>query len=236
MKFSYTWLRELVPGLKMDVTTLAQQITMKTAECEGVHDPGAFPAASVAAVARAENSEPDSIIEIDNKSLTNRPDLWGHLGMAREVAAIAGLSVADPVGDLPASAGNGDLSITIEDAALCVRFSGQRVENIKVAPSPLWMQYRLNSLGVNPINNLVDVTNYVLCELGQPMHAYDADLLGDTIVVRAARKGESILALNGEKYSLTPEDIVIADAHKPVGIAGIIGGSETPAPSSPNRL
>ena len=101
------------------------------------------------------------------------------------------------------------------------------MENVKVAPSPLWMQYRLNSLGVNPINNLVDVTNYVLCELGQPMHAYDADLLGDTIVVRAARKGESILALNGEKYSLSEEDIVIADAHKPVGIAGIIGGNDT---------
>ena len=227
MKFSYTWLRELVPGLKMDVMKLAQQITMKTAECEGVHDPGAFAGASVTDVARAERSDPDSIIEIDNKSLTNRPDLWGHLGMAREVAAIAGLSVADPVGELPATAGKGDLTITIDDPALCARFSGQRVENVKVAPSPLWMQYRLNSLGVNPINNLVDVTNYVLCELGQPMHAYDADLLGDTIIVRAARKGESILALNGEKYSLSPEDVVIADAHKPVGIAGIIGGNDT---------
>jgi phenylalanyl-tRNA synthetase beta chain len=236
MKFSYTWLRELVPGLKMDVTTLAHQITMKTAECEGVHDPGAFAGASVAAVASAENSEPDSIIEIDNKSLTNRPDLWGHLGMAREVAAIAGLSVADPVGDLPAASSNGDLSITIEDPSLCPRFSGQRVENVQVAPSPLWMQYRLNSLGVNPINNLVDVTNYVLCELGQPMHAYDADLLGDTIVVRAARKGESILALNGEKYSLGTEDIVIADASKPVGIAGIIGGNDTAIRATTKRI
>jgi phenylalanyl-tRNA synthetase beta chain len=236
MKFSYTWLRELVPGLKMDVTTLAQQITMKTAECEGVHDPGAFAGASVAAVARAENSEPDSIIEIDNKSLTNRPDLWGHLGMAREVAAIAGLSVADPVEDLPAAASNGDLSISIEAANLCARFSGQRVENVKVGPSPLWMQYRLNSLGVNPINNLVDVTNYVLCELGQPMHAYDADFLGDSIVVRAAHKGESILALNGEKYSLSPEDIVIADAHKPVGIAGIIGGNDTAIRATTTRI
>ena len=236
MKFSYNWLRELVPGLKMDVTELARQITMKTAECEGVHDPGAFPGASVAAVARAENSEPDSIIEIDNKSLTNRPDLWGHLGMAREVAAIAGLSVADPVGEMPVAASKGDLSITIEDSNLCARFSGQRVENVKVGPSPLWMQYRLNSLGVNPISNLVDVTNYVLCELGQPMHAYDADLLGDTIVVRAARKGESILALNGEKYLLTPEDIVIADAHKPVGIAGIIGGNDTAIRSTTKRI
>jgi phenylalanyl-tRNA synthetase beta chain len=236
MKFSYNWLRELVPGLKMDVTTLAQQITMKTAECEGVHDPGAFPGASVAAVARAENSEPDSIIEIDNKSLTNRPDLWGHLGMAREVAAIAGLSVVDPAGELPAAAAKGDLSITIADANLCARLSGQRVENVKVAPSPLWMQYRLNSLGVNPINNLVDVTNYVLCELGQPMHAYDADLLGPTIVVRAARKGEQILALNGEKYALSEDEIVIADGSKPVGIAGIIGGNDTAIRDATRRI
>src|SRR5436305_4203583 len=236
MKFSYNWLRELVPGLNMDVTALAQQITMKTAECEGVHDPGAFPGASVSDAARAEGYAMDSIIEIDNKSLTNRPDLWGHLGMAREVAAIASLSVADPVEDLPVATSNGDPSITIEDAALCARFSGQRVENVKVAPSPLWMQYRLNSLGMNPINNLVDVTNYVLCELGQPMHAYDADLLGDTIVVRAAHKGESILALNGEKYSLGEEDIVIADAHKPVGIAGIIGGNDTAIRGTTRRL
>jgi phenylalanyl-tRNA synthetase beta chain len=236
MKFSYNWLRELVPGLKMDVTTLAQQITMKTAECEGIHDPGAFPGASVSAVADAERNEPDSIIEIDNKSLTNRPDLWGHLGMAREVAAITGLNVADPVGDLPAAATTGDISIAIEDANLCARFSGQRVENVKVAPSPLWMQYRLNSLGINPINNLVDVTNYVSCELGQPMHAYDADLLGDAIVVRAARKGESMLALNGEKYSLTEEDIVIADKEKPVGIAGIIGGNGTAIHAATKRI
>jgi phenylalanyl-tRNA synthetase beta chain len=236
MKFSYNWLRELVPGLEMDVTTLARQITMKTAECEGVHDPGAFPGASVSEVARAEGYAVDSIIEIDNKSLTNRPDLWGHLGMAREVAAIAGLNVADPVGELPATAGKGDLSIAIEDPGLCARFTGQRVENVQVAPSPLWMQYRLNSLGVNPINNLVDVTNYILCELGQPMHAYDADLLGDTIVVRAARKGEEILALNGEKYSLGEEDIVIADSARPVGIAGIIGGNDTAVRGATRRL
>ncbi|HET9280730.1 MAG TPA: phenylalanine--tRNA ligase subunit beta [Candidatus Angelobacter sp.] len=236
MKFSYNWLRELVPGLSMDVTKLAQQITMKTAECEGVHDPGAFPGASVSAVARAENSETDAIIEIDNKSLTNRPDLWGHLGMAREVAAIAGLSVVDPVGDLPTPASKGDLSITIEDSNLCARFSGQRVENVKVAPSPLWMQVRLNSLGINPINNLVDVTNYISCELGQPMHAYDADLLGDTIVVRAARNGEEILALNGEKYLLTKDDIVIADAQKPIGIAGIIGGNDTAIRATTRRI
>jgi phenylalanyl-tRNA synthetase beta chain len=227
MKFSYNWLRELVPGLNMDVTELARQITMKTAECEGVHDPGAFPGASVSDVAKAEGNEVDAIIEIDNKSLTNRPDLWGHLGMAREVAAIAGLSVADPVGELPPPVKAGDLSISIADPNLCARFSGQRVEKVKVAPSPLWMQVRLNALGLNPINNLVDVTNYVLAELGQPMHAYDADLLGDTIIVRAAKKGEEIVALNGEKYSLGEEEIVIADAHRPVGIAGIIGGNDT---------
>jgi phenylalanyl-tRNA synthetase beta chain len=227
MKFSYNWLRELVPGLTLEVSKLAQEITMKTAECEGIHDPGAFPGASIAEVAAAEKSQPDSIIEIDNKSLTNRPDLWGHLGMAREVAAICGLNVADPVGELPASAEHGAVSINITDAGFCSRFSAQLVENVKVAPSPLWLQYRMHSLGLTPINNLVDVTNYVLCELGQPMHAYDADLLGNTIMVRAAAKGESILALNGQTYSLSEEDIVIADASRSVGIAGIIGGNDT---------
>src|SRR6476620_587473 len=136
MKFTSNWIRPHVPGLKMGVKTLAQQINMKTAECEVGHEPGAFAGASVAAVARAENSEPDSIIEIDNKSLTNRPDLWGHLGMARAVAAIAGLSVADPVEDLPPAASKGDLSITIDDAALCARFSGQRVYFVMIRRSP----------------------------------------------------------------------------------------------------
>src|ERR1051326_1466543 len=145
MKFSYNGLRELVPGLNMDVTEVARQITMKTAECEGVHDPGAFPGATVSDAAKAEGNEMDSIIEIDNKSLTNRPDLWGHLGMAREVGAIAGLSVADPVGEMPTPLSKGDVSITIADPNLCARFSGQRIENVKVAPSPLWMQVRLNS-------------------------------------------------------------------------------------------
>src|SRR6202000_2232720 len=227
MKFSYNWLRELVPGLQMDVNTLAQQITMKTAECDGVHPAeGAF----------NQQPAPDSIIEIDNKSLTNRPDLWGHLGMAREVAAIAGLSLADPVSAMPAAAETGDVSIAIEDSNLCARFSGQRVENVKVAPSPQWMQARLTSLGVNPINNLVDVTNYILCELGQPMPDYAAALLGDAIVVRAARKGEQILALNGEKYALSTEDIVIADKEKPVGIAGIIGGNDTAIRATTKRI
>jgi len=150
MKFSYNWLRELVPGLKLEVTKLAQEITMKTAECEGVHDPGAFSGASITEVAAAEKSQPDSIIEIDNKSLTNRPDLWGHLGMAREVAAICGLNVADPVEELPATAEHGAVSISIPNADLCSRYSAQLVENLKVAPSPLWLQYRLHSLGLTP--------------------------------------------------------------------------------------
>jgi len=236
MKFSYNWLRELVPGLKLEVTKLAQEITMKTAECEGVHDPGAFSGASITEVAAAEKSQPDSIIEIDNKSLTNRPDLWGHLGMAREVAAICGLNVADPVEELPTPAEHGAISINITNADLCSRYSGQFVENVKVAPSPVWLQYRLHSLGLTPINNLVDVTNYVLCELGQPMHAFDADLLGNTIQVRAAGKGESIQALNGLTYSLGEDDIVIADANRAVAIAGIIGGNNTAIRSTTKRI
>src|SRR6476646_2216923 len=140
MKFSYNWLRELVPGLKMDVTTLAQQITMKTAECEGVPDPGAFPGASVAAVARAENSEPDSIIEIDNKSITHRPDLWGHLGMAREVAAIARKKLRDPVNLSLLPTGSAAIEVAIENFDLCPRYSALVFENVTVGPSPLWLQ------------------------------------------------------------------------------------------------
>src|SRR5690242_1150993 len=146
---------------------------------------------------------PDSIIEIDNKSITHRPDLWGHHGMAREVAAILGLTLTDPshVDLLPT--GPALVRIAIEDFALCPRYSALVFENVKVEPSPLWLQYRLTSIGLNPINNIVDMTNFVMAEIAQPMHAFDADLLkGDTIFVRPAKPGEPFRALNGESYAL----------------------------------
>jgi phenylalanyl-tRNA synthetase beta chain len=169
---------------------------------------------------------PDSVIEIDNKSITNRPDLWGHHGMAREVAAITGRHLRDPVwlGNLPAP--GSPVRIEIEDFGLCPRFSALVFENVMVQPSPLWLQARLTAVGLNPINNIVDLSNYLMAELAQPTHAYDrARLQGDTIWARPAREGERIVALNDEEYALSPSNLVIADAAGPIGIAGVIGGA-----------
>ncbi|MBV8829226.1 MAG: hypothetical protein JO108_08320, partial [Acidobacteriaceae bacterium] len=111
---------------------------------------------------------PDWIIDIDNKSLTHRPDLWGHLGMAREVAAITSRRLEDPVKPKFLPHGAAPIQVEISDGTLCPRYSALVFENIKVEPSPIWLQARLQSIGLNPINNIVDVTNYVLAELPQP--------------------------------------------------------------------
>ncbi len=168
---------------------------------------------------------PDWILEIDNKSLTHRPDLWGHFGMAREVAAIAHCALRDPVKLDVLPPGESPVKVEIADYALCPRYSALLLENVQVASSPLPMQARLQSVDLNPISNVVDVTNYVLAELPQPMHAFDADKLrGNTIYVRKARGGERLAALNGETYDLHPDDLVIADEAGPVALAGVIGG------------
>ncbi len=171
---------------------------------------------------------PDSIIEIDNKSITHRPDLWGHYGMAREVAAITGKQLKDRVDMSLLPEPGGPQKIEIEDLALCPRFSALVFENVTVQPSPLWFQARLTSVGLNPISNMVDLTNFIMAELAQPMHAYDrAKLAGDTLFARPAREGETMMALNDEEYTLAPSHLVIADASGPVGIAGVMGGKAT---------
>jgi phenylalanyl-tRNA synthetase beta chain len=181
--------------------------------------------------------KPDWIIEIDNKSLTHRPDLWGHYGMAREVAAITGHSLKDPVHMDVLTAAEPVVGVEIADYALCPRYSALFIENIRVEPSPLWLQARLESIGINPISNIVDITNYVLAELPQPMHAFDADKLqGGTIFVRPAKAGETLKALNGESYNLVPEDLVIADARGPVALAGVIGGLDTAISETTTRI
>ena len=168
---------------------------------------------------------PDTVIEVDNKSLTHRPDLWGHHGMAREVAAILNKPLREPADLNLIPQGKPAIVVEIEDFNLCPRYSALVFENVTVQPSPLWLQYQLESVGLNSINNIVDVTNYVMAAIAQPMHAYDAKKLkGATIFVRSAYEGESIKALNDEQYSLTPSNLVIADGAGPVGIAGVIGG------------
>jgi phenylalanyl-tRNA synthetase beta chain len=187
---------------------------------------------------------PDAIIEIDNKSLTHRPDLWGHYGMAREVVAITKVgqssrpvALLDPVKLDLLPTGPAAVKIEVPDYNLCPRYSALVFENVTVQPSPLWLQYRLEAIGLNPINNIVDVTNFIMAELAQPMHAFDADkLTGDTIYVRPAREGETILALNDEPYDLTPANLVIADASGPIAIAGVIGGAASAISNSTTRI
>jgi phenylalanyl-tRNA synthetase beta chain len=180
---------------------------------------------------------PDSIIEIDNKSITHRPDLWGHLGMAREVAAILGHTLKDPVRPdlLPQSPPA--IQVQIQDLTLCPRYSALVFENVTVKPSPLWLQYRLAAIGLNPINNIVDLTNYVMAELAQPMHAFDADLLnGGTIYIRPAKPGERFRALNEEEYTLDPSHLVIADASGAIALAGVIGGLDSAISEKTTRV
>ncbi len=219
MKFSYNWLRDLVDQLDTPPRELAQLITIKTAESEGVAAHGN-----------------DHVIEIDNKSLTHRPDLWGHYGMAREVAAILGRKLIDPVEPVEFP-GDAPVRVRIDDHVLCPRYSALVFENVTVKSSPACLQQRLEAVGLNPINNIVDVTNYVLAEIAQPMHAFDAaKLQGDEIIVRCASAGETIKALNDESYTLDPSNLVIADSGGPVAIAGIIGGAGSAISNSTTRI
>ncbi len=180
---------------------------------------------------------PDQILEIDNKSITHRPDLWGHHGLAREVAAITGLRLLDPVKPDLVPGGPAPIGVDIRDLDLCPRYSALAFENVTVQPSPLWLQYRLEAIGLNPINNIVDVTNYIMAELSQPMHAFDWDTLkGATIIVRTAVEGEHFVALNEEEYHLDTRDLVIADARGAIALAGVIGGLDTSINERTTRL
>jgi phenylalanyl-tRNA synthetase beta chain len=180
---------------------------------------------------------PDSIVEIDNKSITHRPDLWGHFGMAREVAAILRRPLRDPVQPSLVPTEPAPIDVAIEDLDLCPRYSALVFDNVTVQPSPLWLQYRLTAIGLNPINNIVDMTNFIMSELAQPMHAFDRDLLhGDTIFIRRAREGEYFLALNEQDYTLQPSNLVIADANGAVALAGVIGGMDSAIVAGTTRI
>jgi phenylalanyl-tRNA synthetase beta chain len=220
MKFSYNWLRELVDGLETPPKELERLITLKTAECEGVEPHGG-----------------DSIIEVDNKSLTHRPDLWGHHGMAREIAAILGKKLRDPVKPAAVAGIRAPIRVSIENYALCPRYSALVFDNVAVQPSPPWLQQRLGAIGLNPISNIVDVTNFVMAELAQPMHAFDAEKLrGGEIIVRPARPGERFSALNGGSYDLEPANLVIADPEGAVALAGVIGGAGSAISDTTTRI
>jgi phenylalanyl-tRNA synthetase beta chain len=159
----------------------------------------------------------------------NRPDTMSVEGVAREIHAITGaplrrVQTAPPSGTVPSSA---KITVSIPDPDLCRRFTAAYIADVEMGPSPLWLQRRLHLAGVRPISNVVDATNYTMLELGQPQHAFDADALGAVVMARRARPGERLVTLDDVERVLDPEMLVIADAEKPVAVAGIMGGGAT---------
>ncbi|MFH1375801.1 MAG: phenylalanine--tRNA ligase subunit beta [Patescibacteria group bacterium] len=168
----------------------------------------------------------DVVFEIDNHAITHRPDLFGQLGFAREIAVLLGKKFESRELAIPAVSKKVDVEVA--EPKLCPRYCALRISGIKVQPSPQKIQDRLEVCGVRAINNIVDTTNYVMLELGEPMHAFDAwNLKGGWIIVRRAKQGEKMKTLDGEERKLSEEMLVIADADKPVALAGVMGGENS---------
>ncbi len=165
----------------------------------------------------------DTLFDIE--ITTNRPDCMGIVGLAREAGAAIDAPFTAPTTTLP-SVGPG-IEVSLEAKKLCPRYMAATIKHVKIGPSPWWLQKALLLSGHRPINNIVDITNYVLQEYGQPLHAFDASKVSGRIVVRLAAKGESLKALDGKDYKLTSKHLVIADAERPLAIAGIMGGLES---------
>ena len=210
MKIVYNWLKEFV-----DATAPAAELRSRL---------------SLAGVAVDSVEESAAGPVFDAEITANRPDCLGHFGMAREVAAIYRLSVKALQPKLKEAAiqVSDATRVEIEAPELCGRYTARVLRGVKIQPSPDWLRQRLQAIGQNPINNVVDVTNYVMFELGQPMHAFDLDKLSERrIVVRRARPGEKIRTLDGVERALTKDMCVIADASRALAIAGVMGGSES---------
>jgi phenylalanyl-tRNA synthetase beta chain len=164
---------------------------------------------------------------LDVEATGNRADLFAVYGVAREVAALFGGELLPMPGKEPPRDGEEPVGIAIDDPEGCLRFIGRTFRDVAIGESPLWLKGRLRRAGVRSISNVVDVTNYVMLALGSPLHAYDLDGLHGGLVARRARKGEKVRTLDGEERTLSPEDLVIADGERAVGLAGIMGGEET---------
>src|SRR5437879_4302103 len=208
MKLSPQWIRDFVE-LRVDDRRLAEDLT----------------AAGIAVEAISGSGE-DTAFEMEIG--TNRPDAMNHYGVAREASAIYDLPLKPLQPKLPAASSKGDFAIEVAEPDLCPRFTARVLRGIRIKPSMEKVAHRLSLLDQRPINNAVDATNYTLWEMGKPTHAFDLDLLeGGKIMVRRAQEGETLKTLDGVERKLTPEDLVVADARKPVALAGVMGGFET---------
>jgi phenylalanyl-tRNA synthetase beta chain len=200
MKFSHAWLLDY-----LDAAPSASEV-----------------AAALTSVGLAVESVEGDRLEVE--VTTNRPDAMCHLGLARELAVKLGCGLRAPSFETGAPPLRG-LTVEIQDLADCSWYTAREIDGVRVGPSPEWMQERLRAVGVRPINNVVDVTNYVLWEMGQPLHAFDRALLADRIVVRRGRPGESVVTLDGVERRVDPSILVIADGVRPLALAGVMGGA-----------
>ena len=210
MKIVYNWLKEFVDATAPPAE-LRSRLSLAGVAVDSVEESAAGPV-------------------LDAEITANRPDCLGHYGMAREVAAIYRLPVKALQPKLKEAAikASDATRVEIEAPELCGRYTARIMRGVKIQPSPDWLRQRLEAIGQNSINNVVDVTNYVMFELGQPMHAFDLDKLSERrIVVRRARAGEKIRTLDGVERALTKDMCVIADASRALAIAGVMGGSES---------
>ncbi|HEX2521864.1 MAG TPA: phenylalanine--tRNA ligase beta subunit-related protein, partial [Terriglobia bacterium] len=210
MKVSYLWLKEFV-DFDASPRELADDLSMVGIVVETIQPAG-----------------DDFILDLD--LTTNRPDCLSHLGVAREVAARyqKPLKRIATVPKESSRAAEAEISVSIDAPNLCSRYCARVICGVRVAPSPAWLVQRLETLGIRSINNVVDVTNYVLLELGHPLHAFDLSKIeGKVIIVRSPRPSEKLVTLDGLERELKPGMLLIADRHRPLALAGVMGGAES---------
>ena len=210
MLISYNWLRELT-GTKLNPQEIRERLTNVGLAVDAV-----------------EERDADYVLDVEVPS--NRGDCLSHVGIARELAVIENAGVQSPKSQIENAKGKTSdfASVEIRDPDLCPRYAARIVRGVKIAPSPEWLRKRLEVLGQRPINNVADITNYVLHELGQPLHAFDlAKLTESRIIVRCAEKDETITTLDGVERNLDKEMLVIADPRRPVAVAGVMGGEDS---------
>ena len=219
MKISLEWLSDYLPG-PLGAERAAEALTH-----------GGLP------VEVMERHGDDTVIDVEVTS--NRGDCLAHVGVARELSALLGREFRDvrPVVKEAAARASDVASVRIDVPHLCPHYTARILRNVKIRPSPPWLARRLEAVGLRPINNVVDVTNYVMFELGQPLHAFDFDKLdGRRIIVRQVKKGEKLVSIDGRERTLEPEMLVIADASRPVALAGVMGGLESEVSDSTTNI
>ena len=223
MRIPYSWLKDHI-DLRISPQRLANRLTMSGLEVEEMID-----------------CDGDPILEIN--VTPNRGDCLSVLGLAREVAALTGQPLKKPAAKTrkkPAEyqkTKEYSFNAAIKNASLVPRYMAQVIADVKIGPSPSWMVRRLEMVGLRSVNNVVDATNYVLLEFGQPLHAFDYEkLAGNVLTARPAKRGETIKTLDGKEHQLMSQDIVIADAKKSVALGGVMGGENTEVTSQTRHL